>query len=209
MKPRHNATRSIASASAFGLVIGMMVSPNASADFISCVGSGYDIRGKVSTATDCAILGPLDGKANDSLALVNDKGFFGIGDWLFDGKWDKGDSGFADTSSLFDFTGGGKSGGFSYVGAPGIADILFIFKDGAGTNLTGYLVTQAAGTYTTPFTRLPFPLQGNATVKDVSHVSVYYREGALTPASIPEPGVLILMGAGLLGLGYARSRNSA
>jgi len=211
MKNKTNSIRSIVSASALGMVMGMAVTSNASAAFIECNGSGYDISGKVSTATDCTILGPLNGHENDSLTLVNNEAFFGISDWLFDGKWGSTVDGFVDGSGLFDFTGGGPSGSFNYVGGASIADIMFIFKDGAGTNLVGYLVTQAGGDYATPFTKLPFPLTGRATVKDTSHISVYYREadGGTPPSGVPEPGMLLLMGAGLMGLGLARRRKSA
>lgn len=212
MKNKTSSIRSIVSASALGMVLGMAMTSNASAAFIACSGSGYDISGKVSTATDCTILGPLNGHENDSLnptMLVNDEAFFGISDWLFDGKWNSVGQGFVDSSGLFNFTGGGSSGSFSYVGGASIADIMFIFKDGAGTNLVGYLVTQAGGDYATPFTNLPFPLTGNSTVKDTSHISVYYREGGSPPSQIPEPGMLLLVGAGLMGLGLARRRKSA
>jgi len=209
MKNKTNSIRSIVSASALGMVMGVAMAGNASAAFIACSGTGYDISGKVSTATDCSILSPLNGHENDSSTLVNNKAFFGISDWLFDGKWNSSGTGFVDTSGLFDFTGGGLSGSFSYVGGTSIADILFIFKDGAGTNLVGYLVTQAGGTYATPFTKPPFPLTGQATVKDTSHISVYYREGGSPPFQIPEPGMLLLVGAGLMGLGLARRRKSA
>jgi hypothetical protein len=214
MKNKTNSIRSIVSASALGMVMGVAMAGNASAAFIACSGTGYDFSGKVSTASDCTILGPLNGHENDTLnptMLVNDEAFFGISDWLFDGKWNSVGQSFVDSSGLFDFTGGGSSGSFSYVGGASIADIMFIFKDGAGTNLVGYLVTQAGGTYATPFTKLPFPLTGQATVKDTSHISVYYRngEGGTPPFSVPEPGVLLLVGVGLMGLGLARRRKSA
>lgn len=200
----------LASASSF--LISLAVSGTANAGFISCVGTDpiYDISGKVSTATDCTILDPLDGQANDTPqpGFVNDQGFFGITNWLFDGKWNSTDTGFVDSSSLFNFTGGGPSGAFTYVGASGISDIMFIFKDGAGTNLVGYLVTASNGSYLTPFTDPPFPLSGNSASKDVSHISVYYRDGGSPPEQIPEPGVLFLMSIGLLGLSWARCNKS-
>jgi len=210
MTPLKTLSR-LASLSALGLVLGVVAAAPARADFISCTGTGYDISGKVSNAFDCTILGPLNGNQNDNPlpGFVNGEAFFGISDWLFDGKWNSSDNGFVDSSSLFDFTGGGVSGGYTYVGGAGIADIMFVFKDGADTNLVGYLLTAGNGTYSTPFTNLPFPLSGNSAQKNVSHISVYYREGGTPPSQIPEPGVLMLVGAGLLGLGLARRRKAA
>lgn len=199
------------SLSVLGVALSFSAAGTANAAFLSCVGDGYDISGKVSTATNCAILSPLNGAENDKLnptLFVNDNSFFGISNWLFDGKWNSTNTGFVDSSGLFDFTGGGPSGTFSYEGPlAGISDIMFVFKDGAGTNLVGYLVTANDGTYSTPFTKPPFPLNGGSTFKDVSHVSVYYREGT-PPSQIPEPGMLLLLGAGLVGLGLTRRRKA-
>lgn len=210
MKTLKASLAQYASLSALGVALSFSAVGTASAAFLSCVGDGYDISGKVSTATNCTILGPLDGAENDRLnptLFVNDNSFFGISDWSFDGKWDSTNNGFVDSSSLFDFTGGGPSGTFSYEGPlAGITDLMFVFKDGSGTNLVGYLVTTSDGTYSTPFTQLPFPLSGQSTVKNVSHISVYYRNGDIPPSQIPEPGMLLLMGAGLMGLGLARRR---
>lgn len=61
MKNKTNSIRSVVSASALGMVMGVAMAGNASAAFIACSGFGYDISGKVSTATDCTILGPLNG----------------------------------------------------------------------------------------------------------------------------------------------------
>jgi hypothetical protein len=52
---------------------------------------------------------------------------------------------------------------------------------------------------------------GNQIVQDFSHVSIWsgVGGGGGGEVEIPEPGVLFLMGAGLLGLGLARRRKSA
>jgi hypothetical protein len=56
------------------------------------------------------------------------------------------------------------------------------------------------------------------TTKGISHLALYSRDGGTTDDDedddtdddeVPEPGVLFLMGAGLLGLGMARRRRSA
>ncbi len=207
-KPLHR----LAVLSVVGLAWGLPASAQAEADFAPCVGTGYDIRTLVSVATDCTLLLPLDGNQNDTPLpdFVNDAGFFGLTDWLFDGKWNSTDSGFVDSSDLyrFDVDGDGVSGAFTYVGGTDIADIMFVFKDGAGTNLVGYRLLPGDGTYQTPFTSPPFPLTGRATQKDTSHISVYYREGGTPPAQIPAPGTLLLVGAGLAGLGWMRRRKA-
>lgn len=200
------------------LLLGLAAT-GAQAAFQSCVGTDYNISTKVSTAYDCTILLPLNGNDNDTPqpGFVNDKAFFGITDWAFDGK-------LLDTpdSSFFDLTSGSDSlsGGFTYTGpTTGIEKIMMVFKDGSSTNLVGYLVTANDGSYSTPFTEPPFSFTGGTTSKDISHISVYYQSssstggstttsggGTTSGGSVPEPGVLGLIGLGLLGLGALRRR---
>lgn len=202
----------LVSASAISLLMGLVFSGNASAAFISCTGTGYDISTKVSTTTACTILAPLDGAANDvpQPGFVNGAGFFGITDWLFDGKWEGTNSGFVDNGvDYFNFTGGSQSGTYAYVGPASLSDFMFVFKDGGDTNLVGYRLGATSGTYSTPFTEPPFSFPGD-NARDISHISVYYRQGGGTPPQgVPEPGVILLMGAGLMGLALARCRKSA
>ena len=181
----------------------------------SCTGSSptYDISTKVSNTSNCAILQPINANQNDNLALINSTGFFGITNWLLNGKYDSlNSSGGTDTSSLFNFTGGSMSGTYTYVGgSPAPQDVMLVFKDGADTNLVAYLLKSPyGGTYASPFTNPPFPL-GNPTVKNISHITVYYRageDGSGDPTGeAPEPATLALVGLGLLCVSKMRRKS--
>ena len=193
---------------------GFIVTSSAAAalQFASCVGNGYDISDNTTPNIGCTILLPLDGAANDDLALVNtDPGFFCIPDWLFDGKFDNiGQLDEEEFSSYFDFTGGVQSGTFTYLGGLDDGDVMFVFKDGGDVNLVAYMIDLAAisagvpGVYSSPFVEPPFTFPGTGS-RDISHISVYYRMGF--DFDIPEPGTLGLLGLGLLGFALVRRRS--
>ncbi|HJY38787.1 MAG TPA: PEP-CTERM sorting domain-containing protein, partial [Steroidobacteraceae bacterium] len=82
---------------------------------------------------------------------------------------------------------------------------MITFKDGADTNLISFIITAAAGNWTTPFTEPPFDFSGGSVVHNVSHFSIFSRG---TPTDVPEPATLLMLSLGLLSLGFARRKKA-
>jgi hypothetical protein len=216
--------------SGLALILGSVFSgAAASASFQPCSGTytngnSYNIADNVSPTINCTMLLPLGDAVNDSVDppsssyTVNTAAFFGQSDWLFNGKYEINDQGIGtDGSSFFNFSGGNQSGTFTKAGTWSYSDVMFLFKDGGGTNLVGYLINTAVtigGTYSSPFELTAFPDANGSGSKGVSHISVYYRDtkpgggGSGGPGSVPEPSQLALLAAGLLGMGASRLRKT-
>jgi len=198
------------------LACGVGFAGNAQAMLSDCSTLTGDVEDQVTPNIGCQILQPLGANENDftggsdpSLWTVNMEEFFGFDDWLFDGKWEDPGDGTdlveddEDPPTLADFSGDAQSGTWGLDDVSLFSDLMFVVKDGNDTNLVGYLIDVGfvgEGDYASPFTNPPFDVNNP---RDISHISIYARgEGV----EIPAPGILGLMGIGLLGLFAAGAR---
>lgn len=187
---------------------GFSTTSNAAATFSPCSGTGYDISGNVSGSVDCIISNDFsqDFLNTDPLTVNTSPGFFNITNWIFGGK--------IGVNSGYNGTGTGQGPStynFSSVNTSNWENAMLVFKSGndnSGVFLVGYLLDNdpalvTSGTWTTPFNDPPFNFPGNSTVKDVSHISVYYTKSECEPGvicdpqQVPEPETLPLLGLGL------------
>lgn len=175
--------------------IGSAISaPSASAVTLESCSTTY-----ISIATACQYVNPRTNQLNDQgngrrAIDVNDiqgsgLSFFGPGD-----IWKR-------NSDYFDNGGYGKSGHLSlsdiHFNSDSVSELMLVFKGGNRTTLTGFLVgndTQASFNYSEPWK----DFFGKA--KDISHISVYYREGT---QAVPTPAAVI---PALFGMGVAAIR---
>jgi hypothetical protein len=163
----------------------------------------YGGSAQLTAASQCQYLSPSAENYVASLTNINFEGFFGTTTWMDNGQNQLESSGWT-----------GNSGSWSILNADFVAfDYMMVFKDGNNTNLIAFLFNEKvkSGNWVTPFVNPPFNItagQGTG-AQGSSHVSIFKRTGSIPPDEIPEPGVLFLMGAGLLGLGMARRRKSA
>lgn len=102
--------------------------------------------------------------------------------------------------SEFSFTGTGSTGTWTYTAGPQDPIItFFVAKGGNFFNLFDNPAPLNTDTWSTPLNpnnQRPFGL---------SHLT-FYDSGSTPPQEIPEPGILALVGLGLLGIGAARRR---
>jgi hypothetical protein len=155
------------------------------AGFTSCSGNGYDISGNVSGAEACTVSTNFnqDYLNTDPMTVNENPGFFNESSWTFGGKIGV-DAGYLGQGS-------GQSGTFDFsnVNTSTWDKVMLVFKDGAGTYLTGYLLLDGvtSGTWETPFETAAngsiYNFKGGN--KDVSHISVYYTISTSTSTNQP------------------------
>lgn len=167
------------------------------------LGCNASIANDVTGAAACGIgAADQDSVSNNSPLTVNTESFFGFNNWSFAGKLGEGILAGAGTKS-------GQSGTYnlSSIFNNSWEDVMLVFKSGRNTTLVGYLLEDGvtSGSWSSPFDSSVFNVSNT---RDVSHVSVYYREGS--SAAVPEPTTMAgiaLAGAGLTA--YRRRRAAA
>lgn len=161
---------------------GLLMAASANAAWVDC--GSYAAANGIQRNDGCTVstTATQDFLKTNPMTVNGDGGAFGFTDWTFISK---------DESK----SATGLSGTWS-VDAGAYTQVIAIFKSGAGTFLTGYLLLGSDGDWTSPF-------QVNGKIRGNSHISYY---GRMAASEVPEPGTLGLLGMGVLGFGLARRR---
>ena len=179
-----------------------------------CLGGSAD---DLSPSTECTYVydnANPTGAANDSESALNGLNLFGYNTWEIFGKQEESNGSFSpDGTDAYSLVAtntsdnGSNSGLWSFDSSAWatFSSIVLVMKDGnnapvppqsAGNGFYAYLLspTDSSGSWTT---------ENSFGGADLSHLSAY---GVRGEAQVPAPGVLGLMGIGLLGLFFASRR---
>jgi hypothetical protein len=153
-----------------------------------------DSTGTQTAVSACQYVTPTDNNNVASVTNINTTGFFGHSDWTLNG-------------GNLQVGNGGATGTWT-ISNDNFADFdyMIVFKDGADTNLIGFLFNElfSSGVWSTPFIEPPFDFNGGSASHNVSHYTIVQRPN---PTRVPEPGIVSLLGIGLAGFAVARRRS--
>ncbi len=89
---------------------------------------------------------------------------------------------------------------------PTSLDFLVVLKAGPGFGL--WLLDDIIVDGTDSGTWISHIKNKGGNIADLSHLTIYVRDGVKGQNEIPEPGILALLGLGLAGLGFSRRRQA-
>ncbi len=148
------------------LVVGMLCfAGSVQAALVSCgISSTANLLSRVANAVDCQYLTPSDSSNVANISNINSARFFGNADWVELAKTE--------------ISGDAQSGVWTVSAANfALYEYIIVFKAGAGTNLTAFLLSRSSndsGKWTSPFTNPPFAIPGGS-AQDVSHYTIARR----------------------------------
>jgi hypothetical protein len=205
------------------LALGIVLLLGAGAASAFPCGVGYVDGNKTATpltnpngaGDDFACLnGPVNDN-NDSAADLNAGSFFGRSDWVFYDKIDPptegaigGNSGILKISDLETSGGAVIAGNWEFLLAnfwTAFDDALIVLKDG-GVNVDSGCRGNCDSYFWSAYHVTNGEIDGNWAMdrRNLSHISLYTHPGINPPTPpdepVPEPGILSLLGAGLLGM---------
>jgi hypothetical protein len=180
------------------MLTGLMAGASLQALAVPATCQSLGIQNNVSANAGCQI-GTTN---NDSASRVNADLMFGYSDWIF------GEKAFENEQNIDTglWTFGSKQAGYWFIDDSiwdVYSDVMLVLKgpnSGAPTTYVSYLLVEGQdwGSYLSPF-------MNGRNRKDISHISIYLRQGA---NAVAEPATLALIGLGLVGLAYLRRRRS-
>jgi len=184
------------------MLTGLMAGASVQALAVPATCQSLGIQNNVSPNAGCQIGSTNNDKVAPPPLQVNVDQMFGYTDWIFGEKTLEG---MENVDTGLEVIGTPKSG-FWFIDDSIwdlYSDVMIVLKGGNAavpSQYVGYLLMdgQDWGTYLSPF------MNGTRRM-DISHFSIYLREGA---SQVAEPATLALIGLGLMGLAYLRRRRS-